>query len=156
MKSLSGWAAITPTTSPPTTRCIGKSCKWRTSSAPELRTSSPTKRPSADNAQSCLTNLREKNSSELGDFHALLLHGIALAQRDGVAKLCAFFPERFEIDRHAKGRADFILPAVTPADRATLIVKNKQVWPQKIDNLLRLHHQRFLVFQKRKYRAFDR
>src|SRR5262249_45309336 len=52
-------------------------------------------------------------------------------------------------------RTDFVLPAVSPTDRAALVVKHSHVWTQKRDDLLRLRHERLLVFEKRKNRALD-
>src|ERR1043166_8704738 len=85
---------------------------------------------------------------------AFLLHGIALAQRDGVAQVWSLFAKRFKIDRNAEGGADFILTTVTPADCAGLIIKNEHAGPEEIDDYFRLRHQRFFVFQKWKNGAF--
>src|SRR5262245_1548759 len=86
----------------------------------------------------------------------LLLHRIAIAQRDRVAqRRRIFFAERLEINGHTERRTDFVLPAVSPTDRAALVVKHSHVWAQKGDDLLRLRHERLLVFEKRKNRALD-
>jgi hypothetical protein len=67
-----------------------------------------------------------------------------------------FFAERLEIDRHAKRRPDFILPPVTPADRAAFVVEHVHVRPQQRLHFARFRHQCFFVPEKRKDRAFYR
>src|SRR5215510_7895514 len=85
----------------------------------------------------------------------LLLHRIAITQRDRVAQRRIFFAERLEINGHTERRTDFVLPAVSPTDRAALVVKHSHVWTQKRDDLLRLRHEWLFVFEKRKNRALD-
>src|SRR5438309_2999500 len=50
------------------------------------------------------------------DREALLRERVAVAQRDRAVL------ERLVIDRHAEGRADLVLAAIAPADRAALVV----------------------------------
>ena len=52
------------------------------------------------------------------DADPLLLHRIAIAQRDCIAQRRIFFAQRFEINSHTERRTDFVLTAVSPADRA--------------------------------------
>src|SRR5678816_213458 len=60
----------------------------------------------------------------------LLLHRIAIAQRDCVAQRRIFFTERLEINGHTERRTDFILSAVSPTDRAALVVKHSHLRTQ--------------------------
>src|SRR5258708_4066761 len=48
--------------------------------------------------------------------NAPLLERVAIAERDGLIR------ERLPVDGHAPGSADFVLPAITFADRRLLIV----------------------------------
>src|SRR6476620_11833952 len=84
-----------------------------------------------------------------------LLHRIAIAQRDCVAGRRIFFAERLDINGHTERRTEFILSAVAPTDRAALVVENKHVRSEKIENLLCLSHQRLLVPEQWKDRAFN-
>src|ERR1700737_1009480 len=99
---------------------------------------------------------RNQNAWQVFDRDALLFHRIALAQGHGVAKRCIFLAERFEIDRHAKWRSNFILAPITTADCAALIIENEHVRPEKIDNLLRLGHELFVILQQREHAALNR
>src|SRR6266481_8276251 len=78
----------------------------------------------------------------------LLLHRIAIPQRDCVAQRRISFAERLEINGNAEGRTNFVLPAVSPADRTAFVVKHSHVWAQKPNDLLCLRDQRFLVFEQ--------
>src|SRR5437016_95697 len=72
-------------------------------------------------------DLREENTQQLTDLHALLLHRIAMPERDRVAQSRVLFAERLEIDRDAKRRPGFVLPPIPPANRAGFIVENIHV-----------------------------
>src|SRR4029077_10375956 len=85
-----------------------------------------------------------------------LLHGIAIAQRDRVAQRRIFFAERLEINGHAERRTNFVLPAVSPTDRAAFVVKNSHVWAQKPNDLRCPRDERFLVFEQWKNRTLYR
>ena len=66
------------------------------------------------------------------DRDALLLHRVAVAQRDRAVL------QRVVVDGDAERRADFVLAAVAPADRAGLVVRDREVRAQQLDDLLRL------------------
>src|SRR6478752_10285706 len=66
-----------------------------------------------------------------------------------------FFAECFKVYSNAKRCSDFILPAITTPDRTALVVENKHVRPEKIENLLCLNHQRLLIPEQWKDRAFN-
>src|SRR5262249_20088055 len=78
-----------------------------------------------------------------------------MAQCDSTAESRIILAECFKVDCNAERRPDFVLPTITPADRTTLVVEYKHVRPQQVDDLLRLHHQSLIVFEQRKYSAFD-
>src|SRR4029077_4673656 len=80
---------------------------------------------------------------------------IAVAQSDSVAQRRILFPERFEINRHPERGADFVLAAITAANRPALVVKDVHVRTEKIDNLLCFRDQWLLVFQKREDRTLN-
>src|SRR6266480_5737960 len=102
------------------------------------------------------TNTRGQNSRQIADWDSLLFHRIALSQRHGIAQFFIFLAERFEIHGDAKWRTNFVLATITPADRTTLVVEDKHVRSQQIDDLFRFYHQSLVVFEQRKYSAFDR
>src|SRR6184192_1786296 len=102
------------------------------------------------------TNTRGQNSRQIADWDSLLFHRIAIAQCDSIAQSRIFLAERFKVDCNAERRSDFVLPTITPADRTTLVVEDKHVRSQQIDDLFRFYHQSIIVFEQRKYSAFDR
>src|SRR5437762_11825440 len=110
---------------------------------------------SSDGRRPPLQNSRKENIRQVFDCDARLFHRIAFAQGHGVTQARSFLAKRFEINRHAERRSNFILTPISATDRPRLIVKNEHVRPEKIDNLLRLRDQQFLVFQKREDSAFD-
>src|SRR5882672_6943677 len=71
-----------------------------------------------------------QNHRQILNGDTFLLHRIAIAQRDCVAQRRIFFAERLEINGHTERRTDFILSAVSPTDRAALVVKNEHVRPK--------------------------
>src|SRR5207249_11221461 len=85
----------------------------------------------------------------------LLLHRIAIPQRDCVAQSRILFPKRLEINGDTEGSTNFVLPAIPPTDCAALIVKHSHVRAQEGDNLPRFRDERLLVFEQRKDRALD-
>src|SRR5438552_12308065 len=91
---------------------------------------------STDGRRPPLQNSRNENIRQVFDCDALLFHRIAFAQRHGVAQTRVFLAERFEIDRDAERRSNFILATIPAADRPRFAVKNKHVRPEKLDNLL--------------------
>src|ERR1700674_587986 len=68
--------------------------------------------------------LREQHAQQLTYLHPFLLHRIAMPERDGVEQRRVLFAERLEINREAERRPGFILPPITPPDRAGLVVEN--------------------------------
>src|SRR5947208_3820497 len=102
------------------------------------------------------TNTRGQNSRQIAAWDSLLFHRIALSQRHGIAQFFIFLAERFEIHGDAKWRTNFVLATITTADRTTLVVENKHVRPQKIDNLFCFCDEPLVVFEQRKYSAFNR
>src|SRR5688572_16412786 len=58
-------------------------------------------------------------ADQIGDRDALLLHGVAVADRDGLVL------ERVEVDRDAERRPDLVLAAVAPPDRAGVVVVDR-------------------------------
>src|SRR5262249_20964896 len=61
-----------------------------------------------------------------------------------------------KINRNSERRADFVLPPVSPTNRAALVIKHCHVGPQQMDDLLRFRDERLFVFKQRKNRALDR
>src|SRR5215831_7958710 len=92
---------------------------------------------------------------QLLNSHTLLLHRIAIAQRDRFAESRVSFSERLEINGNAKRSTYFVLPAIPPTDRAGLVVKHRHVRPQKGEDLLRFRHERLLILQQRKNRTLN-
>ena len=66
------------------------------------------------------------------DRHALLLEGVAVAQRDGVVL------RRLVVDRDRERRPDLVLAPVAPADRAAVVVLRRHVAPQILVDRARL------------------
>ena len=83
------------------------------------------------------------------DRHPLLLHRIALAHGGGLVL------EGVGIDRYAKRRADLVHAAVAAADGPALVVKDPQMWPQILGDLVRdIGHA--VAFDQRQDRRLDR
>src|SRR6266571_7754946 len=76
-------------------------------------------------------NSRNQNAGQIFDRDAILFHRIAFSQGDGITERRVFFAKGFKIDSDAERRADFILAPITAADRSALVVKDKQVRPEK-------------------------
>src|SRR5262249_21480555 len=74
---------------------------------------------------------------QVSNSNTLLLHRIAVPQRDRVAQSRVFFSERLEIDGHAERGTDFVLAPISATDGATLVVKHSHVRAQESDNLPR-------------------
>src|SRR6478752_5814573 len=66
-----------------------------------------------------------------------------------------FFAKCFKVHSNAEWCSDFILSAITTPDRTALVVENKHVRPEKIENLLCLSHQWLLIPEQWKDRAFN-
>src|SRR5262245_53595963 len=77
------------------------------------------------------TNPFPQDCRQILNRDTLLLHRIAIAQRNCVTQRRISFAERLEIDCHTERRTDFILPAVSSADRSALIVKHTHVRTEK-------------------------
>ena len=56
------------------------------------------------------------------DRQAFLFHRIAVADGDGVFDFITTLAERFEVDRDAEWRADFILAAIAATDGSGVVV----------------------------------
>src|SRR4029453_14927448 len=100
-------------------------------------------------------NTFSQDGRQILNSDTFLLHRIANAQRDRIEQRWIFFAECLEINGHTERRTDFVLPPVSPTDRAAFVVENKHVKPEKIENLLCLSHQRLLVPEQWKDRAFN-
>src|SRR5437899_2929834 len=101
-------------------------------------------------------NAFSQDRRQILNSDTFLLHRIAIAQSDSVAQRRILLPERFEINGHTERRTDFVLPAVSPTDRAALVVEDSHMWPKELDDLLRFRDERVLVFEQRKDRTLDR
>src|SRR5438552_12190797 len=101
------------------------------------------------------TNTRGQNSHQIADWDSLLLHRIPIAQRDCIAQRSILFPERFKINSHSKGRADFILTPIAAADGPALIIENRHVRSQEPNDLFCLRDKRLFVLKQREDRTFD-
>src|SRR6266705_6179700 len=101
---------------------------------------------STDGRRPPLQNSRSKNIRQVFDRDARLFHRIAFAQGHGVTPARIFLAECFEINRHAERRSNFILTPISATDRPRLVVKNKHLRSEKIDNLFGLRDQLLLVF----------
>src|SRR5260370_31814340 len=91
-------------------------------------------------------NAFPQNRRQILNSDTFLLHRIAIAQRDCAAQRRIFFAKRLEINGHTERRTDFVLPAVSPTNRAALVVEDSHVWPQERKDLLRFRDERLLVF----------
>src|SRR5205823_10790761 len=80
-------------------------------------------------------NAFSQDRRQILNSDTFLLHRIAIAQRDCVAQRRILLPERFEINRHTERGADFVLAAITAANRPALVVRDVHVRTEKIDNL---------------------
>src|SRR5262249_23461287 len=101
-------------------------------------------------------NALPQDQRQIFNSDTFLFHRIAIAQRDCVAQRRIFFTQGLEINGHTERRTDFVLPTISPTDRATLVIKHSHVWAQKRNDLACLRYERFLVFKQRKNRALDR
>src|SRR5882724_1300928 len=93
-------------------------------------------------------NAFPQDGRQILNSDTFLLHRIAIAQRDCAEQRRIFFPERLEINGHTERRTDFVLPPISPTDRAGLIVKNGHVSAQERNDLLCLRDEWFLVFEQ--------
>src|SRR5437588_12853747 len=102
--------------------------RWRQTKLPKASANSPpissssrtwSRRRSADP--------RQQKFFQLLDLDPFLLHRIAFAQGHRVAQRRIFFAERFEVDGDAERRSCFVLAAITPANRAGLVVEDVHV-----------------------------
>src|SRR5437762_13059448 len=84
-----------------------------------------------------------------------LLHRIAIAECDCFSQRRIFFAKRLEINGHTEGRADFVLPSVSPTNRSALVVKHSHVRAQKRDDLFRFRDERLLIFEQRQNCTLD-
>src|SRR6516164_10092194 len=101
-------------------------------------------------------NTFPQDHREILNRDTFLLHRIAITQSDCIAQRRIFFAERLEVNGHTERRADFILPTISPTNRATLVVKHSHMWLQKRDDLLSFYDERLLVLKQRKDRALNR
>src|SRR6516165_371518 len=103
-----------------------------------------------------LANAFLQDRRQILNRDTLLPHRIAVPQRDCIAQRRIFFAERFEINCHTERRTDFVLPAVSPTDRATLVIEDRHVWSQVRDYLFRFRNEGLVIFEQWKDRALDR
>src|SRR5215467_16066592 len=68
---------------------------------------------------------------QVSNSDAFLLHRVSVAERDCIAQRRIFFAERLEVNGHTERRADFILPTISPANRAASVVKHSHMRTQK-------------------------
>src|SRR5882724_9340381 len=80
--------------------------------------------PPTLNTRTSGPNAVSQDGRQILNSDTLLLHRIAIAQRDCVAQRRILFAECLEINGHTERRTDFVLPAVSPTDRAALVVEN--------------------------------
>ena len=87
---------------------------------------------------------------EFVDADADLLHGVAVAQGDGVVF------QSLEVDGDAARRADFVLTAVAAADGAGVVVEAVPATVEFFENFARFADQFVFVFEQREDGDFVR
>jgi len=93
---------------------------------------------------------------DVRDFDAFLLHGVAVAKRDGVEQLRAFFAERIEIHGHTPRRALFVLIPIAFTDVAAVVPFGGEVRLEQIENLPGFFDERRFVAEEREDSDFNR